>query len=212
MEGLKRRGIKPEAIRKFILSLGFTKSDTLAPFDALESFNRKFVDADSVRLHMVKKPRSLYVNNLTLSAVEISNHPTANKGKRRVEIGQELLIEEEDATDLKEGDEIRLIGLGNVSITNTSTTARIECNFTDSDPKEAGKKIHWIAEKKSHKIKLLIPRPLFVDEGFNEDSLEELEVYTEPYYLELKEDDEIQFVRFGYCRKDSQNQAIFTHK
>ena len=28
----------------------------------------------------------------------------------------------------------------------------------------------------------------------------------------LKEGEEIQFVRFGYCRKDSQNQAIFTHK
>ena len=50
------------------------------------------------------------------------------------------------------------------------------------------------------------------DEEFNEDSLEELDVYTEPQYLQLKEGEEIQFVRFGYCRKDSQNQAIFTHK
>ena len=30
--------------------------------------------------------------------------------------------------------------------------------------------------------------------------------------LQLKEGEEIQFIRFGYCRKDSQNQAIFTHK
>ena len=53
---------------------------------------------------------------------------------------------------------------------------------------------------------------MFIDENFNEDSLEELEVFTEPYYLELKDNTEIQFVRFGYCRKDSANQAIFTHK
>jgi glutamyl-tRNA synthetase len=39
-----------------------------------------------------------------------------------------------------------------------------------------------------------------------------LDVYTEPHYLQLKEGEEIQFVRFGYCRKDSQNQVIFTHK
>ena len=39
-----------------------------------------------------------------------------------------------------------------------------------------------------------------------------LDVFTEPYYLQLKEGEEIQIVRFGYCRKDSQNQAIFTHK
>jgi glutamyl-tRNA synthetase len=53
---------------------------------------------------------------------------------------------------------------------------------------------------------------LFIDEKFNEDSLEELDAYCEPHYLQLKEGEEIQFIRFGYCRKDSQNQAIFTHK
>jgi glutamyl-tRNA synthetase len=42
LEALRRRGIKPEAIRKFIMSLGLTKANTLAPFDALEAFNRKF--------------------------------------------------------------------------------------------------------------------------------------------------------------------------
>ncbi len=67
-------------------------------------------------------------------------------------------------------------------------------------------------KKNSHKLKVLIPKQLFIDEKFNEDSLEELEVYTEPHYLELKEGSEIQFVRFGYCRKDSANQAIYTHK
>ena len=63
-----------------------------------------------------------------------------------------------------------------------------------------------------HKIKMIIPKVLFIDEEFNEDSLEVLDVYCEPYYLQLKEGEEIQFIRFGYCRKDSQNQAIFTHK
>ena len=59
---------------------------------------------------------------------------------------------------------------------------------------------------------MIIPKTLFNGEEFNEESLEELEVYTESDYLKLKEGEEIQFVRFGYCRKDSQNQAIFTHK
>ncbi|KAG2480194.1 MAG: hypothetical protein NPMRd3_110023 [Nitrosopumilales archaeon] len=53
---------------------------------------------------------------------------------------------------------------------------------------------------------------MFIDEKFNENSLEELEVFTEPYYLELSENAEIQFVRFGYCRKESAHQAIFSHK
>ena len=49
-------------------------------------------------------------------------------------------------------------------------------------------------------------------ELLDEESLEEIQVYTEPHYLELNNDEEIQFVRFGYCRKDSSKQAIFTHK
>ena len=74
------------------------------------------------------------------------------------------------------------------------------------------KKFNGFLQKNSHEIKLLIPKHLFIEDEFNENSLEELEVYTEPHYLKLKEGKEIQFVRFGYCRKDSQNQAIFTHK
>ncbi len=73
-------------------------------------------------------------------------------------------------------------------------------------------KIQWISQKNSHNLKILIPKQLFIDEEFNENSLEELDAYTEPHYLELKDGSEIQFVRFGYCRKDSVNQAIYTHK
>ena len=72
--------------------------------------------------------------------------------------------------------------------------------------------MQWISQQNAHKIKVLIPKQLFIDDKFNEDSLEELEVLTEPHYLELKDGSEIQFVRFGYCRKDSTNQAIYTHK
>ena len=64
----------------------------------------------------------------------------------------------------------------------------------------------------AHRIKVIVPGPLFDGDRFREDSLEEMEAYAEPHYLKIDEGDEIQFVRFGYCRKDSQNQAIFTHR
>ena len=75
LEALRKRGIKPEAIRKFIMSLGLTKANTLAPFDALETFNRKFVDADSIRLFMVSNAKKLTVKNLSITSIEIPNHP-----------------------------------------------------------------------------------------------------------------------------------------
>lgn len=68
------------------------------------------------------------------------------------------------------------------------------------------------SSKNAHELKILIPKVLFIDESFNEESLEELVVLTEPHYLEVKEGSIIQFVRFGYCHKESQNMAIYTHK
>lgn len=209
LEALRRRGIKPEAIRKFIMSLGLTKANTLAPFDALESFNRKFIDASSIRLFMTSHAKKLTLRNLSLTAVEIPNHPVVDMGKRKIQIDSEFFISGDDADSIKEGMQIRLLGLGNVMITKTGS--EFEGEFV-GDGKTDVPKIQWVAQKNAHKIKLIIPGALFEGEKFNEDSLKELDVYTEPHYLQLKEGDEIQFVRFGYCRKDSQNQAIFTHK
>ncbi len=210
LEALRRRGIKPEAIKKFILSLGLTKANTLAPFDALEAFNRKFVDSKSIRLFMVSNAKKLTVKNLSTSSVEIPNHPINDMGKRKIEIDGNFYISGDDAQNIKKGMQIRLLGLGNISITKNE--AELEGEFVGEG--EAGDilKIQWVPQKTAHEIKMIIPKMLFNGEEFNTDSLEELDVYTEPQYLQLKEGEEIQFVRFGYCRKDSQNQAIFTHK
>ena len=210
LEALRRRGIKPEAIKKFIMSLGLTKANTLAPFDALEAFNRKFVDADSIRLFMVSNVKKLTVKNLSISSIEIPNHPINDMGKRKIEIDQNFYISGEDAQDIKEGTQIRLLGLGNISITKEGI--ELEGEFVENGDTSNIPKIQWVPQKNAHQIKMIIPKMLFKEDEFNEDSLEELDVYTEPHYLQLKEGEEIQFVRFGYCRKDSQNQAIFTHK
>ena len=209
LEALKRRGIKPEAIRQFIMSLGLTKANTLAPFDALEAFNRKFVDPNSIRLFMVNIAKKLSVRNLPKLSVEIPNHPINDMGKRKIEVDGNFYISGEDTKNIEEEKQIRLLGLGNILITKVGT--ELEGEFVEGEPTNIPK-IQWVSQKTAHQIKMIIPKVLFNGEEFNEDSLEELDVYTEPHYLQLKEGDEIQFVRFGYCRKDSQNQAIFTHK
>ena len=210
LEALRRRGIKPEAIKKFIMSLGLTKANTLAPFDALESFNRKFVDAKSRRMFMVSDAKRLTVRNLPVSSVEIPNHPINDLGKRTIKVDGNFYISGEDLQNIKEGMQIRLLGLGNVLVKKIDT--ELEGEFIEGENETNIPKIQWVPQNTAHKIKMIIPKILFNGEEFNDESLEELEVYTESDYLKLKEGEEIQFVRFGYCRKDSQNQAIFTHK
>ena len=210
LEAMKKRGITPQAIRKFILSLGFTKSDTFAPFDALESFNRKIIDGESIRLFMIQNPKKIIIKKLPLDSVEIPNHPTKDLGKRRVDVEENVLVEVQPENNLEVNSHLRLMGLGNIKI--VSNHQEIVAEYTDDNMEVDFPKAQWIPEKNVHKIKILIPKQLFIEEIFNENSLEELEVYTESHFLELKEDAKIQFMRFGYCRKDSQNQAIFTHK
>ena len=210
LAALERRGITPEAIRKFTLSLSLTKADTLAPFDSLEAFNRKIVDENSIRLFMVKDPKMLTIRNLPNSTVELPNHPSNKMGTRKVTVEDSVFLSSDDVKSLKIGDQLRLMGLGNVKI--TSVNSEITGEFTGDERDVNFMKLQWVSQKNAHELKILIPQRLFVDDKFNEESLEEIHVYVEPHYLELSNGEEIQFVRFGYCRKDSSKQAIFTHK
>jgi len=147
---------------------------------------------------MVKDPRTLKIRNLPNSAVELPNHPSSKMGTRKVMIEDSVFLSSEDVKDLKIGDQLRFMGLGNVKI--TSINSEIIGEFTDDERNVNFMKLQWVSQKNAHELKILIPQQLFVDDKFNEESLEEIHVYTEPHYLELKDGEEIQFVRFGYCR------------
>ena len=131
-------------------------------------------------------------------------------GKRKIDIDGNFYISRGDTQNIKEGEQIRLLGLGNILITKQGE--ELEGEYVKDGDIKSIPKIQWVSQKTAHQIKMIIPKILFIDENFNENSLEEMNVYCEPHYLQIKEGEEIQFVRFGYCRKDSQNQAIFTHK
>ena len=209
LEGLRRRGIRPEAVKKFVLSLGLTKNDTVSPFASLEAFNKKIIDGESVRLHMVRNPKELRITNLPTNEFQLSNHPTIDLGKRTVNVNDSVMIEGEDAIELKKGESIRLLGIGIVKIIEDGSDLAAE--YISENAGNIEKKIQWVAGE-TIKIKIIVPEQLFFGEEFNEDSLKEMEGFVEQAYLELKDGDEIQFIRFGYCRKESTRQVIFTHK
>src|SRR5919112_4688161 len=107
LEGLKRRGILPQAIRKFVLSLSITLSETKPSIEILESFNRKILDPKSLRLFFVKDPIELHIDKLDVDFIEIKNHPTLEMGKRTVKVEKITYISNDDALKLKVGDSVR---------------------------------------------------------------------------------------------------------
>ena len=110
----------------------------------LEAFNKKIIDGESVRLHMVRNPKELKITNLPSSEFHLSNHPTMDLGKRTVNIDNSVMIEGEDAKDLKNGESIRLLGIGIFKITDSSET--LLQNLFQKMPKILKKKYNGLQE------------------------------------------------------------------
>ena len=65
---------------------------------------------------MVKDPRILKISNMPNSTVELPNHPSNKMGTRKVMVEDSVFLSSEDVKDLKTGDQLRLMGLGNVKL------------------------------------------------------------------------------------------------
>jgi glutamyl-tRNA synthetase len=206
---MKRRGILPEAIREFVLTLGFTKADTKPPFDVLESINRKMIDPSSMRLFFVTEPIILQVRNTSPRKIKIKNHPDENMGVREVNVNGTFYIAGDDAKKMKTGSEVRLIDLYNVKIDNVGEQV---VGTYDGDELRNIPKIQWVSKSDAVKMNVMVPKALYIGEEYNPASLETIEGYAESYVARLKPDDRVQFIRFGFCRIDSTNVAILTHR
>lgn len=212
LAAFKRRGFLPEAIRKFVLSLGFTLAETKAPFETLEAFNRKIIDPVSPRLFFVKNPVEVHVKGTREKMVELKNHPTdVSLGTRKVMVGDRFYVSGSDAANLKADDEIRLMELYNIKVTDIDsdliTVRIIGDEITQSMPK-----IQWVAKNDIVEYEVLLPKALYVGEEYNTNSLEIARGFAESFVSGLKPDARVQFVRFGFCRIDDSKTAIMTHR
>ncbi len=213
--GIKRRGFLPEAIRKFVLSLGLTLAETKPPVEALEAFNRKIIDSNCMRLFFVKDPIELQIQNAASKEITLKNHPNADLGTRKVLVSNSFYIAGEDAAKLDIDDEIRLMDLYNIKIIKIDSEQhkKVLIAATIGEAIKQGiPKIQWVAKNDIIAYNVMIARELYLGEKYNANSLEICKGYAESFVSTLKPDTRIQFVRFGFCRVDDNNTTIFTHR
>jgi len=222
--GLRRRGILPEAIRKFVLSLSITLSETKPSMEILESFNRKMLDSKAQRLFFVKSPVKVIIDALEVDTVKIRNHPTLDIGNRTVQVGNIIYISNDDAIKLKIGDTLRLMDLCNIQILSIEKNLIQDENGENKpsiviNAKNRGNeishqipKIQWVSKADSHNYKILKPLPLYNGDTYNENNLLVDCGLVESYISKLELGTVIQFVRYGFCRIDDNSTAIFTHR
>jgi glutamyl-tRNA synthetase len=178
MQSLRRRGIRKEAIKEFVKDIGLNKQNINIPIESLYSINRKMIDLESNRYSFVKEPVELNVANApSIKEVEVPVHPDREE-HRKISVGK-IFISGEDFDALK-GKEVRLIHLYNIFLDEKS-------GFISLD-NENIQKINWVSE--GVKARVLMPDGKWI-EGLAEEAIEH-----------IKEDEVIQFERFGFCRLD----------
>ena len=212
---LKRRGFLPEAIRRFVLSLGWTLAEAKPPFESLESFNRKIIDELSMRLFFVRDPIELKIKNTNPVSVNLKNHPSSNLGSRSVHVKDVVYIARSDAHKLSEGSIIRLMELYNVKITQVELAddrSRLYADMIGTDLTHNIQKIQWVAYDDKLPYKIITPKKLFSNDQFDSNSLEIASGYSESFVSNLRLHSSVQFVRYGFCRTDNSQQAVFTHR
>ncbi len=211
---LRRRGVLPEAIHKFVLSLGISLADTKPPFESLESYNRKLLDLIALRLFFVKHPVEIRIVNPIVSKVELKNHPTAQLGTRNVQTSDRIYIDKADADRLKGGQEIRLMEMHNIlldEVVQGETAEYLRVFNTGQGIKANIPKVQWVSNDDMVPFTVIVPDKLFINGEFNKDSLHTYTGIAESYVSKVRAGSNIQFVRFGFCRLQTNGVAIYTH-
>lgn len=203
---LRRRGIAPEAIRKFVLRFGLSKTDSEVDLSMLLDENRKVIDKTSKRLFFVGDPKKITVEGIENHDVKMRLLPENDKEFRRYKLGNAFYISGREAENLRVGDRIRFKDLFNVEIKNLKGT--MSCRFIGDDQK-VGKTLQWVNEGNCIKAQLQTPGKLLINGKFNKDSIETADGLLESYANNLKEGEVVQFERVGFARLDDKKRMLF---
>ena len=213
LRGLEKRGILPEAIKRFVLTQGISKVESTVTFGLVESANRKILDPITKRYFFVKDPVRLVVKNAPAMEKSIGLHPSDKKfGSRTVKTGNTFYVPEEDIEKMKIGEIFRLKDLFNVEMKEKNDVVIAEYAGEELMPDSA--KIQWTTDKYI-KMDVFISHPLFKEGKYNPDSLEKVQGFAEEAVSSIENGEIIQFERFGFVRiENTKNQIVgfFTHK
>jgi len=201
LRAMRRRGILPEAIRKFFIEMGVGETDISISMDTLYAENRKLVDPVANRYFFVWDPVEIEITDSEPCTVNPSLHPTEDRGCREIDVADKVYICSEDAEKLQVGSKLRLKDLFNLEVISMEPLqAKHIGDSIESVKKEKMRIIHW-APMDGVPVRVLSPDGEFTGIG-------EKQVTTEL-------DKIVQFERFGFCRIDSVDGdvvAYYTHK
>lgn len=236
ISGLRRRGYTPNAIRKFVETVGVAKRDNVIDVSLLEFCIREDLNQTAPRVMAVLDPVKLVITNYPQDKEEWleaeNNQEDESAGFRKVPFSRELYIEKEDFKEeagnkffrLKLGGEVRLKNAYIIKADGVEKDAKgnikeIHCTYSEDTSRRVKGTLHWVSIKHAIKAEVREYDRLFIDEApdshqnksfidfINPSSLKIIEAYVEPSLKETKAGDRFQFQRLGYFNVDNDSSS-----
>ena len=195
LQSLRRRGIRPAALRNFVLSFGLSLTDIEVPAETLYAENRKIIDKDANRYFFVPEPLAIEIEGLPpVNSVKAPLHPDfPGRGEREIPVGPKVHLAREDFEEFR-GREVRLKDFCNVHLEKKARFLSLENRDIP--------RIQWVTHGVS--THLVLP------DGSESRGL------SEPLVASLKADEVVQFERVGFARIDhvskAEVRAYFAHR
>ena len=169
LAGLRRRGVPPEAIRKFIASIGVAKANSVVDIAMFNHAIREVLNKAALRRMAVMRPLKVVIENFPegetdmLEAVNNPEDPTA--GTREVPFSREIYVERDDFMEdppkkffrLSPGREVRLRYAYFVTCTDvikdeSGEVVELRCTYDPAtrggdspDGRKVKATLHWVS-------------------------------------------------------------------
>jgi glutamyl-tRNA synthetase len=223
VRGVRRRGMTVEGLRNFIISQGPSKNIINLDWSVIWAMNKKVIDPTAPRHTAIECQDAVTVN--LEGAPEVPTVEERPKHKKNPEVGlkkvifaNRALIDQADAAEIADGEEVTFMDWGNVIVTHVNKEGAVVKSIDaklhlDGDFRKTSKKLTWLADTPEKVPVDLVDFDHLItkeklDEGDNfEDFLtKETEFHTKAFgdcnVRNMKVGDIIQFERKGYFRLD----------
>ena len=231
ISGLRRRGYTPQAIRKFVETVGVAKRENIIDVSLLEFCIREDLNKKADRVMAVLNPIKLVITNYLEDKEEWleaeNNQEDDSAGYRKVPFSRELYIEKEDFKEAAGSKFFRLTLGGEVRLKNAyiikaervvkdakGNVTEVHCTYSEDTEKKVKGTLHWVSIKHAIKVEVREYDRLFTDEApdshtdkdfmdfINPNSLKIIEAFVEPSLTKAKIGEQFQFQRLGYFNVD----------
>jgi glutaminyl-tRNA synthetase len=189
LRGLRRRGVNPEAILKFVRAVGETKNDSWVDMSLFEAYIRDDLNLRSLRRMGVLRPIKLVIDNYPEDRVEemeaVNNPEDSSAGIRKIPFSKVLYIEQDDFRETPPPKYFRLFPCNEVRLRYayfvkctgvvrdpaTGEATEVHCTYDPAtrggdapDGRKVKSTIHWVSVRHAVKAEVRLYEQLFTAE------------------------------------------------